>query len=62
MKRDNKNIIYVDFTFTKRKIKSKMLMILYKVVFTLTKNLPLPKYDHGRKRLNNDIKRKMSNY
>lgn len=62
MKRDNKNIIYVDFTFTKRKIKSKMLMILYKVVFTLTKNLPLPKYNYGRKRLNNDIKRKMSNY
>ena len=45
MKRDKKNIIYVDFTFTKKKIKSKTLIILYKVIFSLIKILPLPKYN-----------------
>ena len=62
MKRDKKNIIYVDFTFTKKKIKSKTLIILYKVTFSLIKILPLPKYNRGSKRLNNAIKRKTSNY
>ena len=62
MKRDKKNIIYVDFTFTKKKIKSKTLIILYKVTFSLIKILPLPKYNRSRKRLNNAVKRKTSNY
>ena len=35
MKRGKKNVIYVDFTFTKTKIKSKTLMILYKITFFL---------------------------
>lgn len=62
MKRDKKNIIYVDFTFTKKKIKSKTLIILYKVTFSLIKILPLPKYNRSGKRLNNAVKRKTSNY
>ena len=62
MKRDKKNIIYVDFTFTKKKIKSKTLMILYKIIFSLVKILPLPKYNKSSKRLNNTTKRKTSNY
>ena len=62
MKRDKKNIIYVDFTFTKKKINSKTLIILYKVTFSLIKILPLPKYNRSSKRLNNAIKRKTSNY
>ena len=62
MKRDKKNIIYVDFTFTKKKIKSKTLIILYKVTFSLIKILPLPKYNISSKRLNNAINRKTSNY
>ena len=62
MKRDKKNIIYVDFTFTKKKIKSKTLIILYKVTFSLIKILPLPKYNISSKRLNNDIKRNTANY
>lgn len=62
MKRDKKNIIYVDFTFTKKKIKSKTLIILYKVIFSLIKFLPLPKYSKNSKRLNSTIKRKTSNY
>ena len=62
MKRDKKNIIYVDFTFTKKKIKSKTLIILYKVIFSLIKFLPLPKYNISSKRLNNAVKRKTSNY
>ena len=62
MKRDKKNIIYVDFTFTKKKIKSKTLIILYKVTFSLIKILPLPKYNNSSKRLNNTAKRKTSNY
>ena len=37
MKRGKKNVIYVDFTFTKKKIKSKTLMILYKITFSLVK-------------------------
>ena len=62
MKRDKKNIIYVDFTFTKKKIKSKTLIILYKVTFSLIKILPLPKYNISSKRLNNAVQRKTSNY
>ena len=62
MKRDKKNIIYVDFTFTKKKFKSKTLIILYKVIFSLIKILPLPKYNRSSKRLNNAVKRKTSNY
>ena len=62
MKRDKKNIIYVDFTFTKKKIKSKTLIILYKVIFSLIKILTLPKNNISSKRLNNAINRKTSNY
>ena len=62
MKRSKKNVIYVDFTFTKKKIKSKTLMILYKIIFSLVKILPLPKYNKSSKRLNNTAKRKTSNY
>ena len=62
MKRGKKNFIYVDFTFTKKKIKSKTLMILYKITFSLVKILPLPKYNKSSKRLNNTTKRKTSNY
>lgn len=62
MKKNNKNVIYVDFTFTKRKIKSKPLLILYKTIFSLIKILPLPKYNRNSKLLNNSSKRKTSNY
>ena len=62
MKRGKKNVRYVDFTFTKKKIKSKTLMILYKITFSLVKILPLPKYNKSSKRLNNTTKRKTSNY
>ena len=62
MKRGKKNVIYVDFTFTKKKIKSKTLMILYKITFSLVKILPLPTYTKSSKRLNNTTKRKTSYY
>lgn len=61
MKRDNKNVIYVDFAFTKKKIKSKILILLHKLTFSLINTLPLPKYNFSSKRLNNVAKRKTSN-
>ncbi len=61
MKKENK-IIYVDFSLTKKRIKSKNLMFFYKFISSLIKKLPLPSFRSKSKRFYDSNNRKTSNY
>lgn len=62
MKVNKDNIIYVDFALTKKKVKSKRFMGLYKFFSFFSNLIPLPKKSKNSKRYAKNSSKITSNY
>lgn len=62
MKVNKDNIIYVDFALTKKKVKSKRFMGLYKFFSFFSNLIPLPKKSNKGKRCSKNKSKITSNY
>lgn len=62
MKVNKDNVVYVDFALTKKKVKSKRFMGLYKFFSFFSNLIPLPKKSNKGKRCSKNKSKITSNY